>query len=169
MTTFVSAARYITGIFSGLLPATRISFVRQWLLKVSGIQLGEGAVVTGAFKVYGRGKVVIGDHTWVSAGAQIFTVSGCKVVIGCNCDIGPNVTFLAGSHEIGPAERRAGQGYGDDIQIGDGCWIGGASVILAGAVIGSSSVVAAGSVVRSCFESNKLLAGVPAVVKKRLT
>jgi acetyltransferase-like isoleucine patch superfamily enzyme len=77
--------------------------------------------------------------------------------------------ITSGSHQVGPPDRRAGMGFGADIEIGDGTWIGARCTILAGARIGRGSIVAGGAVVRSGqYPDNVLLAGVPAVPKRCL-
>ena len=58
------------------------------------------------------------------------------VVIGNNCDIAPDVTFLTGGHQIGNAERRAGAGETYQITVGSGVWIGARATILLNTVIG---------------------------------
>jgi acetyltransferase-like isoleucine patch superfamily enzyme len=85
------------------------------------------------------------------------------VRIGANVDVAPYVKFQCGSHELGRRTRRAGKGRSLSITIGEGCWLGSSSTILAGAEIGAGSVVAAGSVViAGKYPENALLAGVPA-------
>ena len=53
--------------------------------------------------------------------------------------------------------------------IGDDVWVGANSTILPGVTIGDFSVVAAGSVVIKDIPSGVLVAGNPAIIKKRLT
>ena len=52
--------------------------------------------------------------------------------------------------------------------IGKDVWIGARAIILPGVHIGDYSVVAAGSVVTKDVPSGVLVAGAPAVIKKRL-
>jgi len=85
-----------------------------------------------------------------------------------NCDIGPNVSFVTGTHLIGKFNRRAGLGFSSRIKIGDGCWIGASVVILGGVKIGNGSVVAAGAVVINNIPKNTLVGGVPAKLIKKL-
>lgn len=56
----------------------------------------------------------------------------------------------------------------EEIVIGKDVWIGARAIILPGVHIGDYSVVAAGSVVTKDVPSGVLVAGAPAVIKKRL-
>ncbi|MDD5580245.1 MAG: hypothetical protein PHY16_13310 [Methylobacter sp.] len=98
----------------------------------------------------------------------MYTHLDALILIGERCDIGPAVEFVTGSHIIGASARRAGHGTAKSIVINDGCWIGTGSRILGGVNIGSGVVVAAGSVVIRDVPANVLVAGVPAVVKRKL-
>ena len=151
-----------------LLPPTRLFFLRRKMLEYAKVEIGNNAFICGHGFVYGRGEVSIGDGTWLSPGVIIRTHLDAPVSIGRNCDIGPSVDFITGSHEFGDPQRRAGAGIALPIEIGDGCWIGAHTVILGGVHIGSGSVVAAGSVVTQDIPENVFAAGVPAKVKKAL-
>ncbi|MFV3517292.1 DapH/DapD/GlmU-related protein, partial [Mycobacterium tuberculosis] len=76
--------------------------------------------------------------------------------------------FVTGSHDLGPASRRAGTEKALPITIGDGCWIGARCTVLGGATIGAGTIVAAGAVVVGPLPPNVLAAGVPAAVKRVL-
>lgn len=89
--------------------------------------------------------------------------------VGKNVDIGPGCLITAGTHVIGDIYRRAGAGQSVDVEVGDGTWIGARCTILPGAMIGRASVVAAGAVVLAgAYPDSVLLAGVPAIIKKKL-
>jgi acetyltransferase-like isoleucine patch superfamily enzyme len=59
-------------------------------------------------------------------------------------------------------------GFAKPITVGDGCWIGGSTIILHGVHIGAGSVIAAGSVVIHDVPKNTLFAGVPAKFVRNL-
>ena len=118
--------------------------------------------------IYGRGILEIADNTWLSPGSLFYTHNDAKISIGSRCDIGPDVSFVIGSHLIGSSYRRAGKGIANSIVIGDGTWIGSGVTVLDGVTIGSGCMVAAGSIVHRNIEDNCLVAGVPAKVKRRL-
>ncbi|MFC0003695.1 acyltransferase [Micromonospora siamensis] len=79
--------------------------------------------------------------------------------IGSGCAIGPDVCVLAGTHEIGQADQRAGAGRSTEVIIEDGCWIGGRAVLVGPCRIGHGSVVAAGAIVRADVPPNALYFG----------
>ncbi len=112
-----------------------------------------------------RGKLLCGEKCWIN---RNFSIEGNGIVsIGDNVHIGPNVTILTGTHEIGNHDCRAGKGVSGNVIIGSGSWICGSSVILPNIEIGSGVVVAAGSVVTKSIPNDFLVAGVPAQLKKK--
>jgi len=141
---------------------------RRACLILCKVEVGKFVSVCGRGWIYGRGRLHVGDHTWLSPGVVFYTHVNAPIVIGKNCDIGAAVELVTGGHEIGAVSRRAGQGTAKPITINDGCWIGSGSRILGGVTIGSGAVVAAGSVVIRDVPHNAMVAGVPAVVKKSL-
>lgn len=134
-----------------------------------GTEIGDGVSINLGCRILGSGPISIGAGTWVGLDATFNVPEGGGVRIGANCDIGPDVLFQCGSHEIGGPERRAGMRYARPITIGDGTWIGARVVLLDGADVGTGCVIAAGAVVRGeVYPAQSLLAGVPARVIKKL-
>jgi len=82
--------------------------------------------------------------------------------------IGPNVSLLPTTHEIGPPEARAGATVSRPIDVGDGTWIGAGATILGGVTIGPGCIIGAGSLVTDDCEANAVHAGVPARLIRRL-
>ncbi len=160
--------RHFINILLSFLPPSRLFFFRCLCWRMVGIKVGRSVSICGRGWIYGRGPLSIDDQTWLSPGVVFYTNAKASIAIGNNCDIGPGVEFITGSHLIGSSYRRAGAGTASSIVIGDGCWIGAKSVILAGVVIESGSIVAAGSVVTKSVPSNTLVAGVPAEIKRSI-
>ena len=69
---------------------------------------------------------------------------------------------------MGYMERRITQEYAYPVTIGKDCWIGGGAIICPVVTIGDRCIVAAGSVVTRDVPDDSLVAGNPAVVKKKL-
>jgi maltose O-acetyltransferase len=149
------------------LPPSRLFWLRRALLRLGGVGLEPGVGYCGRGWVYGRGTLRIGRNSWLSPGVVVYTHLDAPVAIGRDCDIGPEVSLVTGSHEFGGARRRAGVGTARPIVVEDGCWIGARVVILGGVTIGRAAFVAAGSVVTKDVPPASFVAGVPAVVKRR--
>jgi len=83
-----------------------------------------------------------------------------KIVIGRGTYIAPNVGIITANHDpVNPSKHLKGQ----DVVIGENCWIGMNSVILPGVILGDNTVVAAGAVVTKSFaEGYCVVGGVPA-------
>ena len=136
---------------------------RKALIKL-GYEIGEGTKIVGPIEC--TGELTIGKNCWIG---KNFKVNGCgKVVIGDNCDLGPEVTFQTGGHEIGDATRRAGEGLIFSQTVGDGTWIGGRATICNNTTIGKGCVVASCACVVKDVEDNTLVGGVPAKIIKQL-
>lgn len=136
---------------------------RRLLNSTVGFEIGEGTRIVAPIECTGTLK--IGKACWI--GKNLKVNGNGSVVIGDNCDIGPEVTFQTGGHEIGDASRRAGGGIHHP-KVGSGVWIGGRSTIIGTTCIGDSCVVAGCACVVHDIEPNVLVGGVPAKVIRRL-
>lgn len=152
-----------------ILPVSRFFALKRALLRLMGVVVGKDVKVNGHTWFYGRGKISIGDRTWIGPRCQFHATFGTMIDVGADCDFAPEVMFVTGTHKIGRAGRRAGEGYAQDIKVGDGCWLGARVTVLGNVTIGSGSIIAAGSLVKSHFPQNSLAAGVPAELKKSLS
>jgi maltose O-acetyltransferase len=165
----VTLFRFVFSKFIDLVPSSWF-IVRNKIAKLMKIKLGKNVRINIGFRVYGPGKVVIGDNVWIGPNCRIYTAGSDSrggVYIGNNCDIAPEVVFVCGSHEIGDTKRRAGKGISHDIVVENGVWIGCRSIIFA-ENIGNASIIGAGSVVLKNIGQNQLVAGCPAIFKKEL-
>ena len=138
---------------------------KRKLLNAIGYSIGEGSKIVGP--VFCSGKLIVGNNTWI--GRNLVIHGNGTVKIGDNCDLAPDVVFLTGGHEIGSAERRAGEGYIKDIEVGNGCWLGARSTVLGGVQIEDGSVVAACACVVKTVSANTLVGGVPAKEIRKLS
>lgn len=120
--------------------------------------------------------MVIGQYNniWMHENAEIergcLLVAKERIELGENTTLAYGVTILTHADPNGP-KNRLSQLYPPlqaPVIIGHDCWIGAHSTILPGVTIGNYCVVAAGSVVTKDVPSGSMVAGVPAVLKKKL-
>ncbi|MCU1741496.1 acyltransferase [Pseudomonas sp. 20S_6.2_Bac1] len=161
--------RHLLNILFSFLPPSRFFSFRAALLRLAGVEIHPDAKLCGRGWIYGRGRLSIGEGTWLSPGVVFHTHCDADILLGARCDIGHGVEFIPGSHEIGSSHRRAGTGTALPITVGAGCWLGAKSLVLGGVSIGEGAIVAAGSVVTRDVAPNTMVAGVPAVMKKQLS
>ena len=140
---------------------------RARLLRALGVRL------IGSARVYPWIRFTGGvDHLQIGRGSFL----NVNLTVGANADIllgervylGPGVSLLPSSHELGPRAQRAGKTVAAPIRIGDGAWLGAGVTVLGGVTIGAGCVIAAGAVVSSDTEPDTLHGGVPARLIRRL-
>lgn len=109
----------------------------------------------------------------ISIGRAVFIGSGCvctghaPLEIGDDVMIGPRVNLVTAGHPVEPSERKS-LITAAPVMIRRNVWIGAAATILPGVTIGADAVVAAGAVVTRDVPPASLVAGVPAVVIRKL-
>lgn len=164
-----SLKRYFVNMLVALIPPTRAFGFKRFLWRLTGDTVGQSASINGGARIWGVGRVSVGDRSWLGMNLVVIVPEGAEVTIGANVDIGPDVLFECGSHDIGGPERRAGTERSVGIDIGSGTWIGCRVTILGGARLGAGCAVAAGAlVIAGEYPDNVLLAGVPARVVRQL-
>lgn len=104
-------------------------------------------------------------NNFQSPGTYFQNFSG-RIVLGKGVYIAPNVGLITANHRLNNLDVHE---PGEDIVIGDGCWIGMGAVVLPGVHLGPGTVVAAGAIVKSSFPQGRVLVGgVPAKLLKRI-
>lgn len=111
-------------------------------------------------------NIEVGENFYCNYGVCILDV--CKVKIGDNCLIAPQVGIYTAAHPLDRKTRVKLLEYGKPITIGNDCWIGGHAVINPGVTLGDNVVVGSGAVVTKSFPSDVVIAGNPAKIIKRL-
>jgi len=112
----------------------------------------------------GRGKLIIGDNTFINVGSIIS--AHFQIKIGKNVQIAPGVIIMDSDFH-GVEDRGAGV-IPTPISIEDNVWLASRVVILKGVTIGEGSTIASGAVVTKDIPPYSLAAGVPAKVIKNL-
>ncbi|KAL0219075.1 hypothetical protein P9112_004728 [Eukaryota sp. TZLM1-RC] len=127
--------------------------------------IGSNPYIESPFRIDYGTNTIIGDNFYCNYNC-VFLDCG-QVTIGNNVMLGPNVQIYTVNHPFDVKTRNSFLEYTKPITIGDNCWLGGGVVVLPGVTIGKNSVVGAGSVVVEDVPEDCLVAGNPAVVKKR--
>jgi len=140
--------------------------IKNILLSVSGISVGKNSKIVGPIKMGTVASLKIGDDCWIGSGLKIY--GNGNVFIGDRCDLASDISFVTGSHEIGDANRRAGEGISFNIDVADGCWIGARVTIVGNIHINSGAIVGTSSLVNKNVSKNTLVAGIPAKVINEL-
>jgi maltose O-acetyltransferase len=144
--------------------------IRTLILRLAGFQIGNGSFFWDTPTIVGGGdiyrKLVIGKCCLINI--HVYFDLAERIFLDDRASLGPQVTFITGTHEIGSADYRLGKLVSRPICVGKGVWVGARATILPGVTIGDGAVVAAGSVVTKDVPANCLVAGVPAVVKREL-
>ncbi|MEU5114343.1 sugar O-acetyltransferase [Streptomyces longwoodensis] len=122
--------------------------------------LGEEAQVRPPLYVDYGSNIRIGARTFVNYNLTALDVA--DIVIGADCQIGPNVQLLTPTHPLEPGPRRDKLEAARPITIGDNVWLGGGAIVLPGVTIGDNSVIGAGAVVTKDVPANVVAVGNPA-------
>ena len=161
----VAAAVYLRNCKKGKLVTSR----GKPLILVKGkVIIGDRVVFWSIFdrtklSVRAGGQLIIGDYSRLN-GVHIAVKN--SVTIGRNVRIAPYTLIMdCDFHDI---EELDEQGKDAPIVIHDNVWIASRSIILKGVTIGRGAVVAAGAVVTEDVPPYTVVAGVPAVVIRRL-
>lgn len=132
--------------------------------------------------VQGPAFVDYGTHTHfgknVYLNANLTILDTCEVVIGDNCMIGPNASFVTPMHPLLSRERNLktrpdgsqyDQEYGKPLTVEANCWLASNVTVTGGVTIGHDSVIGAGSVVTRDIPANSLAVGNPCRVIRTIT
>jgi hypothetical protein len=104
-------------------------------------------------------------HMFHTSGTY-FQAQGANIYIGKGTYIAPNVGLITSNHDPQDIDTHI---PGEDINIGEKCWVGMNAVILPGVSLGKNTVVGAGAVVTHSFPDGYcMLAGVPARLIKKI-
>ena len=114
------------------------------------------------------GTILIGDDC--SIGQSVHLISGQgNLVLGSGCTLSAGVFVSNVAHTFGESKSVMAQPTRyKETKIGRNVFIGYYSVIEPGVKIGEGAVVAAHSVVREDVPAHSMVAGIPAVFKKRV-
>ena len=161
---------YIVNLLLSVLPNSGCQKFKTQMLRWAGVKVGQNVELFQGAKIPGVGEIEIGDGAFIGHEVLLMVNEGSKIIIEPNSIVSTRTTVITGFHEITPYETRilSRTGTTSTINIKRGCCVLAKSVVLPGVAIGEMSIVAAGSVVTKDVEPYTMVAGVPAVFKKRL-
>ena len=135
------------------------------ILKQLFAEIGENvAIDINFFCEYGK-NISIGNDVIINSHCTF--VDNEKITIGNKVLIAPNVQIYTAYHPILPEQRLKDERptyfntCADPVEIKDGAWIGGGTIILPNVTIGKNSVIGAGSVVTRSIPDNCVAVGNP--------
>lgn len=143
------------------------SFIRTFVLRFLLKHLGKKPLIDSYCYFRYPWSISIGDYVSINRGVKIFNSSfkNCKIFIGNNVRIGPEVKILGGTHNYFYKDL---PDIGKDVIINNDVWIGCDAIIMPGVEIGQGAVIGAGSVVTKDIPPWSIAVGNPArVIKKR--
>ena len=117
-----------------------------------------------------------GENSYANFNFTVLDV--CKVTIGDNVFMGPNVSIVPPIHPLRYQDRNiyksskgyyTDKGYAKPVTIKSNCWIASNVTICGGVTIGEGCVIGAGSVVTRSMPDNTLCAGNPCKVIRKIT
>lgn len=167
ITTVITRIRTICRnvVMNGVISSTLIpSEVRWFFYRMVGLDVQRCGIQSHCF--IGGSKLSVKRAVFINHGAFIDAIA--PVTIGTQTAFGMNVCVITTSHEIGPSQRRAGNGTIAPVSIGAGVWIGAGSTICPGVTIGDGTVIGAGSLVLNDCDPDSLYVGSPAKFVRRL-
>ena len=104
----------------------------------------------------------------INHGSYLCANGGAFISVGDHCRIAHGVLMKTTSHKVVEAsDCIAGDETHQNIEVGDGSWLCAGVIVIPGVRIGKKNVIAAGACVTKSTEDGVLVAGVPAVIKKR--
>jgi maltose O-acetyltransferase len=143
-------------------------YFRPTTLRLFGFNIGQGCYIRPGITMQAKRKnLTIGAHSTMNMYCYIDAPS--PIEIGKYCNIGPNVYFINGMHEIVSDYKNLRPILPTQpIIVEDFVWIAANVTILNSVRIGHGSVVAAGALVTKDVPPNCLMGGVPAKIIRHL-
>lgn len=173
------------------IPFGFFSALKKYYLRFCGVNISQSVSLAPDVTIRGNGSISIGANTVLSQGCCIES-NGGTLIIGARCEVnygtliaanlGSTITIgddvhvahhcsIKGStHSInlnGEGLSIAGEGRFLNIDIGPGSWVCAGVIVLPGVCVGKRNVLAAGAVVTQNTPDSVLMAGVPAMIKKK--
>lgn len=139
---------------------------RRSLLTSLFSRFGDGAILKPSLRCdYGL-NISIGERTFINFDCVLLDCN--RITIGREVQLAPGVHIYTATHPLDAKQRRSGLEYALPVNIEDGVWLGGGTIVCPGVTIGENTVVGAGSVVLRDLPANVLAGGNPCRVIRHL-
>ena len=144
-------------------PLSVFNSPKRILLRLFGAKIGKGVIIKHRVNIKYPWKLEIGDNVWIGEGVWI--ENHVKVSISSNCCVSQNAMLITGNHNY---KKSTFDLIVEEIQLGEGVWIGANSIVCPGVIAGSHAVLAAASVATHNLGAYTIYQGNPAVaIRKR--
>jgi len=168
----VRPRQHFLNVVSRAIPTQMGSSFRAELLRLRGVNVGEGTLFFDTPRVRGDASdtldnLSIGAHCVIDVGCAFEL--GDSLKIGDRVTIGPQCLIITTTHELGPSVHRAGPPVKKAVTIGNGVWLSARSIVLPGVNIGDGAIVDPGSVVTKDVSPHTRVRGSPARQVEQLT
>lgn len=126
--------------------------------------MGRGVLFAPNVSIAHGERVAVGDRTHVGARCALWAgPAAARITIGDDCIFGPEVFLTAADYGTAATHRILDQPRREaDIVVGNDVWLGARVLVTAGVEIGDGCIVGGGSVVTRSLPSGTIAAGVPA-------
>ena len=156
--------------FNVLNDACPSSILRARLLGLFGAEIGKNVKVERILLMHFDGmnlrNLILDDRVFVGPGT-ILDIKG-KIHLRKSVKMGPGCNIS--THVDAGKENPASQIYPakiQDVEIGEGAWLGASVTILCGVKIGANAIVGAGSLVNKSVPPGSVAYGVPVKVRRQ--
>lgn len=157
--------QHVLSLVSRAIPRGVGNEFRATLLRLRGIEVGEGTVVydtpeLSGGELRGFGNLSIGRNCIIGVGCMF--ECGDEISIGDDVTLGCQVLIITTTHELGPREHRAGRPIRNPVKVEQCAWVGSRCILLPGVTIGARGIVEPGSVVNRDVAPDSRVRGIPA-------
>lgn len=166
------AVRFVWFQWYGFLIHVSLPPVRVWLLRLAGAKVGNDTVIMDVDCInvhqHGFSRLIVGNRCFIGDQAMLDIRGGIRLEDDVTVS---NRASLVTHINVGFPDHPLQQQYPmkeSAVVIKKGAYIATGAIVLPNITIGKESVVAAGSVVTKNVPDHVLVAGVPAVVKKKI-
>ena len=139
---------------------------RTQLLRRLFAEIGEDCYIEPPLHTNWGAHTHFGRNVYANFGLTL--VDDGDIYVGDNVMFGPHVTLATAGHPVLPELREKGMQFNQPIRIGRNVWIGAGAIVLPGVTIGDGAIIAAGAVVTKDVPANRIAAGVPAKVIRKV-